>query len=154
MTTLAIRSVELWNADYQPLGMITVQKAVRLLAKGKAVVEEADVTRGYLRDWAYPKVVRLKEFVKVNYKRLYGKPLFSKSGVLKRDRYKCCYCGKTAKTIDHVMPRSRGGPNDYLNTVAACFPCNNKKDNMTPKEAGMRMLFQPYVPTKAQLMGR
>lgn len=154
MTALAIRDIELLNADYQSLGKITLQKAVRLLAKGKAVVEEADESKGCLRDWAYPKIVRLVQFVKINYRKLYGTPLFSKSGVLKRDNHKCCFCGKAAKTIDHVLPRSRGGSNTYLNTVAACFKCNNKKDDKTPKEAGMKMLWQPYVPTKAQLMGR
>lgn len=149
------RTVELLNSNYQRLGFVSWAKAIRLVCKDKAVVEDFDpFTERRLRQWPYPEVIRLTQFAVVNYARLNAKPLFSKSGVLKRDKYKCCYCGKAAKTIDHVMPRSRGGANDYLNTVAACFKCNNKKDNMTPKEARMAMRWQPYVPTKAQLMGR
>ncbi len=149
-------TVVLYNADYSVLGNIAWSKAIRLLVKNKAVIEEYDPfnLERRLRPWPFPEAIRLTSLAKVNYKKLNGVPLFSKSGVLKRDNYKCCYCGRSAKTIDHVMPRSRGGANDYLNTVAACFPCNNKKDNKTPKEAKMPMRWQPYVPTKQQLMGR
>lgn len=152
--TTAIRDIELLNADYQPLGRVTFQKAVRLLAKEKAVVEIADETKGRLREWLYPKVIRLVKIAKLNYKKLYGTPLVSKSGVLRRDGYKCAYCGDHAKTIDHIMPRSRckSDPNTWLNMVAACFSCNNKKDNKTPQEAGMKMLFMPFTPTRAQLI--
>lgn len=163
MTSSSSKTVEVLNADSKSLGRVSFQKAVRLLIKEKAVVHEADESRGYLREvtgkcreWAYPKAVRLVHLVELNYKKLYGPPLLSKHGVLKRDGYKCAYCGNSAKTIDHIMPRSRcASPslaNTWTNLVAACFKCNNEKDNKTPEEAGMKLLWQPYVPTKAALI--
>jgi len=152
MTAVAVREITLLNADYQPLGKITFQKAMRLLVKEKAVVEEADESKGRLREWVYPKVIRLISLAKLNYKKLYGTPIVSKNGVLRRDGFKCGYCGNTAKTVDHVMPRSRGGTNDWMNLVAACFPCNNRKGNKTPEEARMPLLFKPFKPTRQQII--
>lgn len=150
----AARTIELWNADYQPLGFISFQKAVRLLALNKAVVEVVDESREFLRDWLWPKVVRLTKQAKLAYDKLYGKAIISKRGVLLRDNWKCAYCFSRADTIDHVIPRSRGGDESWLNKVACCFSCNNKKDDRTPEEAGMVLKFKPYVPTRAELRQR
>jgi 5-methylcytosine-specific restriction endonuclease McrA len=60
---------------------------------------------------------------------------------------KCAYCGKPAKTVDHVRPKAQGGKTKWDNTVSACFPCNNKKDNRTPEQANMKLLWEPYEPT-------
>lgn len=157
MTTIAVREIELWNADYQPLGKVTFQKAMRLLAKEKAIVEVADETKGKLREWAWPKIIRLVHMAKLNYRKIYGIPQVSKNGVLRRDGYRCAYCGGSAKTIDHIMPKSRcksdKEANTWMNLVAACFNCNNRKDNKTPQEAGMPLAYlKPFVPTRAQIL--
>lgn len=154
MTSAVItqRPVVLLNASYEELGRLSMKKAVRLLSLGKAVVHEADDTRERLRDWAYPKVIRLVYYVKIAYDKIYGAPAFSKRGVLIRDKYTCAFCGGKANTIDHVQPRSRGGANDWMNTVAACFSCNNKKDDRTPKEARMQLRFEPRIPKRIDLM--
>lgn len=154
MTTLTMpRSIELLNADYQRLGYISFNKASRLIYLGKAVVEEADESKEWSR-WLYPKVVRLVKQAKLAFDKIYGKALISKRGVLVRDERKCAYCKAHADTIDHIIPRSRGGLNTWENLVACCFKCNNKKDNRTPKEAGMTLLIQPHVPTRAELRAK
>ena len=69
--------------------------------------------------------------------------------MLDRDGHRCGYCGGPATTIDHVRPRSRGGKNHWLNTVAACGGCNQRKGDRTPAEAGLRLRFEPTAPTWA-----
>ena len=148
------RHIELLNASYEPLGKLTMQKAVRLLSLGKAVVHQADESGRKIGEWAYPKVLRLTYYVRINYKSMYGVPQLTKRGILLRDNFKCAYCGKAAKTLDHITPRSRGGANSWMNLVSSCFPCNNKKDDRTPEEAKMPLLFvTPRIPTRAELMG-
>jgi 5-methylcytosine-specific restriction endonuclease McrA len=71
-----------------------------------------------------------------------------------RDRHRCGYCGGQATTIDHVLPRSRGGRNTWLNTVAACGGCNQRKGDRTPAEARMSLRVTPYAPTWATLAAR
>ena len=71
--------------------------------------------------------------------------------MLKRDRHRCAYCGRTATTVDHMLPASRGGAWSWMIIVAACESCNLRKADRTPQEARMRLLVQPYVPTRAQL---
>lgn len=80
-------------------------------------------------------------------------PLENKA-LFRRDHYLCAYCGETFPhkelSCDHVTPRSQGGPNTWMNVVTACTQCNKKKDNMTPEEAGMQLLYVPYVPNRAE----
>jgi 5-methylcytosine-specific restriction endonuclease McrA len=76
-------------------------------------------------------------------------PAWSRAGVLQRDGRTCAYCGRTATTIDHVLPRSRGGANSWLNTVAACGSCNHRKGDRTPAEARMPLRLKPTAPTWA-----
>lgn len=79
------------------------------------------------------------------------KVMFSKQNVLRRDRYRCAYCGKTGDTIDHVLPKAHGGRSTWLNCVAACQPCNGRKADRTPEQSGMRLDVDPWVPTLADL---
>ena len=73
---------------------------------------------------------------------------YTKKNIIIRDDYECCYCGSHKNlTIDHVIPESRGGKTNFENCVAACFPCNNKKNNRTPREANMFMKKKPHAPT-------
>ena len=141
-------SIVLLNASYEPLSSnISFKKAARLLAKEKAVVVES-IEGFFLGVWPFPTILRLVEFVKINYDKVYGPKKVSKRGVLLRDDYKCAYCGKPATTVDHIQPKSKSGLNDWLNLVAACLKCNGRKANRTPAEAGMKLLITPTVPKR------
>jgi hypothetical protein len=155
MTTTAEvhRPIILLSVGYEELGKLSLQKAARLLSLGKAVVEEADPTGRFLRQWPWPLKLRLVYYVKIAYDKLYSTPIISKRGVLVRDHRKCAYCLGHADTIDHIVPKSKGGGNTWMNWIAACQKCNNKKDNRTPKEAKMPLLFGPHTPTRAELRG-
>lgn len=84
------------------------------------------------------------------------KPPLSQHLLFKRDRHTCAYCGdkfhKTDLTRDHIIPSSRGGRNSWMNLVTACFHCNCRKDNRTPEEAGMKLLYVPYVPNRYEAL--
>jgi 5-methylcytosine-specific restriction endonuclease McrA len=146
--TAAMTTVMLLNASYEPLGTVTFQHAVRMLFREVATVEEAHDDR-MIGPHPWPRVIRLVRYVAAKW--MYRPAAYSRSNVLKRDRYCCAYCGSYATTIDHVLPQSRGGGWTWLNTVAACSPCNGRKANRTPAEAGMRLRLDPFVPTRAQL---
>jgi 5-methylcytosine-specific restriction endonuclease McrA len=147
------------NATYEPLNVISVQRAVVLLLKEKAELIEAAETR--LRaehlEVPLPLVIRLVTYVKVP--RRFDLPV-SRRTVLSRDNYTCQYCasqpGKDKLTIDHVLPRSRGGDHSWENVVTACGPCNRRKGNRTPAEAGMPLQRKPFRPryVAIALLGR
>ena len=147
-TTVAMSSVTLLNASYEPLGAVSFKHAVRMLFREVATVEEGHDDR-MIGPHPWPKVIRLVRYVAAKW--MYRPAGFTRAGVLKRDRHRCAYCGGRATTIDHVLPASRGGTWSWLNTVAACGACNSRKSNRTPREAGMRLRVEPYVPTRAQL---
>src|SRR5690606_15955538 len=91
----------------------------------------------------FPSVIRLRKYARVPYKNL----VVSRRNVLKRDGHRCQYCGKSDDlTIDHVLPRSRGGVDTWENLVAACNRCNHRKGNRTPQEAGMVLARPPFKP--------
>ena len=142
-------SVLVLNATYEPLNVIPLRRAILLLLKEKAEVVEA--TRERLRaerlDLEVPSVIRLVTYVPVP-PRL---PLpVSRRTVMARDNYTCQYCGaqpgKTQLTIDHVVPRSKGGGTTWDNVVAACGPCNRRKGSRTPEQANMLLLSTPARP--------
>jgi 5-methylcytosine-specific restriction endonuclease McrA len=98
-------------------------------------------------------VLRLVRYVVTHWRYAAGRMKYSKHGVLRRDRFRCAYCGRpNADTMDHVQPRSRGGRTEWLNAVAAHASCNERKGNRTPAEAGMPLLWQPWIPTRAELV--
>lgn len=136
------------NADYGPLHRVSLQHAIRMLCRRVAEIHEADPDR-VMGVFPMPRAVRLISYVVTRWRHGRG-PAWSRHGVLVRDDRQCAYCRKSASTIDHVLPRSRGGANSWLNTVAACGPCNQRKGDRTPKEAGMPLRSTPWVPTWAQ----
>lgn len=141
------------NADLDPLHRVTFQHALRMLWRGVAEVHEADVGRPPLGDWSWPKVVRLVRYVVARWRYESG-PVWSRPGVLRRDDRTCGYCAGPAATVDHVQPRARGGRNTWDNTVASCDPCNQRKGDRTPAEAGMRLLVRPRRPRWAEVITR
>ena len=133
------------NADLGPLHRVPLRHAIRMLYREVAVVHEAE-PGGRFGVFPLPRVVRLVQYVVTRWRYTSG-PAWSRSGVLTRDGRRCGYCGGPATTIDHVLPRSRGGRNTWLNTVAACDGCNQRKGGRTPGEARMPLHGAPYVPT-------
>jgi 5-methylcytosine-specific restriction endonuclease McrA len=137
------------NATYEPMNVVSVRRAVLLLVKEKAEIVEA--AEAYLRSerevFPVPLVIRLVYYVRIP--RTFSVPL-SRRTVLARDHYTCQYCGsqpgRARLTIDHVLPRSRGGQTVWDNVIAACDVCNRRKGNRTPDEAGMPLRSQPGRP--------
>ncbi|HEY5664029.1 MAG TPA: HNH endonuclease [Ilumatobacter sp.] len=134
-----MRSSLVLNASYEPLGIVPARRAVCLVIEQKAEVLEADAAliRSELLSLPSPAVIRLHYMVRAPRHRSAS---VSRRAVLLRDDYRCQYCGSHADSIDHVVPRSRGGANVWDNLAAACRRCNNDKRDRTPDEAGMRLL--------------
>ncbi len=131
------------NASYEPLNITSWRRAVILMIKGKA--EHVEHNGKYLyRDFPLPTVIRLRHYIAVPYREV---PL-TRRNILNRDNHSCQYCGYTGDdlTIDHIIPRSRGGVDSWENLTAACMRCNVKKGNRTPKEANLLLHNQPRRP--------
>lgn len=135
------------NFDYSFLNVVDKQRAFRYIASGKVTVEQYSdqVINSFEKAYKLPIVVRFVKFIRKIYRR---KVYWSKKNVIIRDNNTCQYCGsKKDITIDHIMPKSRGGKNSFENTVASCFSCNNAKGDKTPREAYMTLQSKPTQPT-------
>ena len=145
-TTALNSPVLVLNQNYQPLNVCNARRAFVLIARGKA--ELMANGRGYIRSvkesFALPSVIRLQHMVK--------RPLvqrrLSRRAVFHRDKFTCQYCSEQSRslTLDHIIPRSRGGPHTWTNVVGACIPCNHRKAGQTPKEARMKLIRKPAAP--------
>ena len=142
------------NATYEPLCVVPLRRALVLVLAEKAevVTEGETVWRSERLTLPAPSVVRLARFVRVPYRR--EVPL-TRRAVLDRDAHRCVYCGARADTIDHVRPRSRGGPHHWTNVVAACATCNHRKGDRMLSELGWALPHAPVAPpaTVAVVMG-
>lgn len=140
------------NADYQPLNITTFRRGFNLVYKGKAEVVEYDKELDVVTETTYhkrPLVIRLIRYVYIKFKKV---PL-SRTNVYRRDGHKCAYCASVDNlTLDHIIPKSRGGQNSWENLVTCCKRCNSIKDDRTPKEANMKLLVKPYKPTFSQFI--
>jgi 5-methylcytosine-specific restriction endonuclease McrA len=134
------------NAAYEVLGLASVKRSVLLVLSGGAemLAESGRFLHTPSTRIPVPSVIRLKRLVRRGPARV---PL-NRRNVLRRDRYTCQYCGRQGGelTVDHVLPKSRGGRSTWENLVAACRACNLKKGDRTPEEAGMRLLKSPRPP--------
>ena len=143
----------LLNGDYTFLCRIDWKRAIKLVLTGKVTVLKysEQVVQGVERIFKVPAVLALMKVVRSVYR---GKVPFNKKNILIRDRFTCAYCGKSGGnlTLDHVMPKSKGGETDFDNCVACCKKCNNKKGSGTPREAGMHLRKRPYQPTISEFI--
>ena len=139
-------SVLVLNKDYQPLSICSVHRSVRLLFLDKAELLHdypGRMLRTVTKEYSYPSVIRLYQYIHIPYNNI----VLSRRNIFKRDANTCQYCGDSRNlTIDHVLPRSRGGADSWENLVTACDTCNVEKGSRTPKEAGMPLSTKPYRP--------
>jgi len=133
------------NASYEPINVCTVRRAIVLILKGVARAEESSLhtIRSASLVMQAPSVIRLVEYIHVPFER----KSLSRKNILLRDHNTCQYCGEVFPpqelTLDHVIPRSRGGDSNWDNLVACCRRCNNRKGDRTPEEARMKLLKKP-----------
>lgn len=142
-----MKRVLVLNADMTPFGTTTPKRAIALIIKERAeVIKETDIR--IHPTMLVPSIIRLIKAVRHLWKKSVP---WTKANVHTRDGYKCQYCGTKLErrelTIDHVVPKDQGGKNSWVNTVCACFPCNNKKSNRTPSQAQMALKRTPHQPT-------
>lgn len=144
-----MESVLVLNATYEPLSVVSVRRAILLLLKEKAeIVEAAEAElRSEHVTIPMPLVIRLVYYVRIPHR--VSLPVTRRT-VLARDHYTCQYCGRQSPrkdlTIDHMLPRSRGGHTAWENVVAACQRCNGRKGDRTPEEASMKLIAAPVRP--------
>lgn len=151
------------GSTWEPLSVITVPRAINLILAGKAVVvEQSGHFLRTVRDkYPIPSVIALRTYMNVPRRRAH----WSRKGVLIRDGYICIYCGtqpgavergkvmtKSDFTVDHILPRSRGGRDQWTNTACACYTCNHRKGNRLPNEAGMKLSWEPKTPRTSYLV--
>lgn len=134
------------NYDYTPLNITSIKRGFILVDKGKAEIiksDETPIVAGY-KKYVRPVIIRLLNYIKFRIRNF----RVNRQRVYRRDNYECVYCGsKKELTLDHVLPKSRGGRNDWNNLVTSCTKCNTKKGNKTPEEARMFMRQKPFAPS-------
>ena len=136
------------NATYEPINVCTVRRAVVLLLKDRAeIIERAEwELHSATATIPRPVVIRLVSYVRIP--RDTHRRKITRRAVFARDDWTCQYCGARANlTVDHVVPRSKGGASNWENIVASCAPCNRRKGNAFLRQAGMRLLRQPRTPS-------
>ena len=135
------------NQSYEPISVCSTKKALLLLFLTKAEIVEgrgANVVRTVRECYPFPSVIRLSAYLRVPFRKIE----LSRKNILRRDGFRCQYCGanQSPLTVDHIIPRSRGGNDTWENLTCACVKCNNKKGNRTPDEASMRLTGVPKKP--------
>ncbi len=134
------------NQNYEPLNICRARRAVMLIYRGKAEMLEngSGFIHSITHNFPVPSVIRLAYFIK----RPRPQRKLTRLEVFNRDQYTCQYCRQETRqlTLDHVIPRYQSGQHTWENVVSACVPCNRRKAGRTPREAGMRLIYQPSQP--------
>ncbi|MFP4368343.1 MAG: HNH endonuclease [Candidatus Kapaibacterium sp.] len=135
------------NQSYEPITVCSAKKAMILIFLMKAEIVETykdRFIRSVSQAFPFPSVIRLSAYIRVPFKQIE----LSRKNILRRDNFQCQYCGKKSSvlTIDHILPKSRGGGDTWENLITACVKCNNIKGSRTPGEAGMKLLSKPQRP--------
>ena len=135
------------NQTYEPINVCNAKRAIRMMLLGKVEIIEADgfLVRSERVEFRLPVVIRLRRYVKIT--RVSDIP-FSKKNIYRRDNYTCQYCGQRGGdlTIDHILPRSRGGRTSWENVVCCCRICNACKGDLSLDEAGLHLIRSPKKP--------
>lgn len=141
------RRVLLLNTTFEPLTALPLRRAIVLVVCGKAEVVHGDpsglVVHSATASVLVPSVIRLSSYVRVPYR---GRVPLTRAGLMHRDGFRCAYCSGRAETIDHVVPRSRGGAHTWENCVASCAKCNHRKADKLLSELGWRLRVVPVAP--------
>ena len=141
------QKVLILNQDFTALALCSLQKAFVLLYLEKAEMvhkSESIILRSISKIYPAPSIIRLQRYVHVPYKGI----SLSRHNVMRRDQYQCLYCGSTKNlTLDHLVPKSRGGSSSWTNLATACMRCNTKKGDRTPEEAGLTLKQKPRKPS-------
>jgi len=144
---VAVRRVLLLNITYEPLTTVGLHRAVCLVLGEKADVVHADAGGMQLHSATTrlpaPSVIRLRRYVRIPHR---SRVPLTRAALMRRDNYLCAYCGTKADTIDHVVPRSRGGPHAWENCVASCTRCNHRKADRLIEELGWTLPRLPAAP--------
>lgn len=143
----------LLNKSYEPITICTLKKALTLYFLQKAEIVSANENlfiHSASSAIPIPTVIRLNYYIR----RPFHEVQLTRKNILRRDKHICAYCGRgdLPLTIDHIVPKSMGGDDSWVNLITACLPCNNKKGNRTPQSAGMKLLYQPYKPTYVRFL--
>jgi 5-methylcytosine-specific restriction endonuclease McrA len=148
---------------WEPLCVISVPRAINLLLANKAIVVEQSgrFLKTVRTQFPVPSVIALKRYINVPRRHA----AWSRKGILVRDNFTCIYCGvhvgelvkgqvlsKKDFTVDHIVPRSRGGKDTWTNTACACYACNHRKGGRTESEAGMKLLWEPKTPRTSYIV--
>ncbi|HMN47698.1 MAG TPA: HNH endonuclease [Ignavibacteriaceae bacterium] len=125
-----------------------MRKAIVLIYLGKAesvINDDRKKLHSVDSTYPWPSIIRISKFIKVPYKKV----VLTRKNILRRDGYKCAYCGRSdlPLTVDHVIPKARGGDETWENLITACTVCNNKKGDRTPEEARMKLFYKPFKPS-------
>jgi 5-methylcytosine-specific restriction endonuclease McrA len=136
------------NQSYEPLSICSIRKAFILIYLKKAetiITDDRKSLHSVTSTYPWPSVIRISRFIKLPYKNV----VLTRKNILRRDSFKCAYCGRSdiPLTVDHVFPRARGGGENWENLITACTTCNNRKGDRTPEEANMEMISRPFKPS-------
>ena len=148
MNSILNRKVLVLNQSYEPLMVINAKRAIVLIIKEKVKMLEkySENIRSVQNSFDLPSVIRLNFYVHLKYKDI----VLNRHNILKRDDYRCQYCAKQATplTIDHIVPKNKGGKDSWENLVAACSKCNTRKGDTLLKHMDMKLLKKPRKPSK------
>lgn len=142
-----MNAVLVLNQDYSPLTLCSVERAFLLLFLQKADLQ-SEIKEKSLRSvstvFPFPSVIRIRRYVRVPYKGV----ILTRHNIFKRDGFSCQYCG-TGKdlTLDHLIPKSKGGKSSWTNLVTACKNCNTKKGDFLPEDVGLKLFKKPIRPS-------
>ena len=142
-----MRRVLVLNQDYSPISVCSAERAFLLIYLKKAELLHKDPKlrlRSVSATYPAPSVIRLQKYIYIPFKTV----MLSRQNVFKRDGHRCLYCGsKRNLTLDHVLPKSRGGTSTWSNLATACQKCNSVKGDRTPEEAAMPLTVMPFKPS-------
>lgn len=132
------------NSDFTPLNVTSLRRGFVLVQKGKAeVIQKGEDIITTVGNFIRPLIIRLKDYVRYRPSTL-G---VTRRRLFKRDDYSCLYCGSNKNlTIDHVVPKSKGGTNEWKNLATCCHRCNTLKGDKTPEQVGLKLRYKPYTP--------
>ncbi len=149
-----MESILVLNADYTPINITDLKRAFNLIYKGKAEIIKHNIISPIiteLKNFKRPTIIRLLRYISIPFRKVN----LNRQNIFRRDKFKCGYCGEKNKsklTIDHIIPKSKGGKNTWQNLVTCCKSCNIKKDNNSLEEVEMTLNCVPYRPTYIQFV--